>query len=89
MIVEQIVEGVTNDDLDEVEIGVDLIRGLVDEREETLEEIVVENLDVFVKLFVSSTQEVKETVLEILAYISDLSTNSRTALAKHPYFMQK
>ena len=49
----------------------------------------MEHLDVFAKLFVSSTPEIKETVLEILAYVSDLNSNSRTALAKHPYLLLK
>lgn len=89
VIISQIADGIVADNVEDVEIGVDLIRGLVDEREETLEDIVIDNLDVFAKLFVSSTPEIKETVLEILAYISDLSSNSRTALARHPYLVQK
>lgn len=47
----------------------------------------VANIDTFVKLFVSSTSEIRETVLEIFAYISDINTNSRLALAKHPFLI--
>lgn len=41
VIINQIIDGIANDSIEDVEIGIDLIRGLVDEREETLEEIII------------------------------------------------
>lgn len=41
VIVKQIIEGIDSEAIEDVQIGVDLIRGLVNEREESLEEVVV------------------------------------------------
>lgn len=61
------------------------MRGLVDEREESLFTIVPENIKVFNRILMSYTVnvEVKEQVFEILAFVTDSSPEAREMIAKN------
>lgn len=54
-IIRQIREGLENDNTEDIDMGVDMIRGLIDEQDENVGGIIVGNLETFVKLFASAT----------------------------------
>jgi ABC-type branched-subunit amino acid transport system ATPase component len=56
-----------------------LLRGLIDERDETLAPAVTQNIKVFLRVLMCNevTIEVKEQIFEILAFVTDISSTSR------------
>ena len=74
-ILNELEESVLDDRLDEIENSVDLLRGLVDEKEENMVNNVRERVNVFIMLLLSPevSLDLKEQVLEILSFVSDVN----------------
>lgn len=88
-IIRQIREGLDNENHEDIEMGVDMIRGLIEEQDENVGGTVVANLETFVKLYAVAVPEVRETLLEIFAFVSEINTNSRLALARQPVLIER
>ena len=69
-VIEQFLERQTYED---IETGIDLLRALVEQKEEACEQVVTNKIDYFARLLVYSSPEIRQSILEIFAYLSDKS----------------
>jgi hypothetical protein len=74
------------DDTNDVESSVDCLRNLMvsHENEVYLEALLQNNLDILINLLISNSHDVREGVLELLTFLSDLKMSTRVAIAKQP-----
>ena len=84
-ILREINAAILEDRLEDVEGSVELLRGLIDEREETLAPAVTQNVKALLRVLMSVevSMEIKEQIFEILAFVTDISSQSREELLRN------
>lgn len=75
--------------MEDLESAVELLRGLIDERDENLAPAVTQNIQPLLRVIMSNDVniEIKEEIFEILAFVSDFSSISREELLKNDCLM--
>lgn len=84
-ILREINNAILEDKLEDVEGSVELLRGLIDERDETLAPAITQNIKALLRVLMSNdiSIEIKEQIFEILAFVTDISSQSREELLKN------
>ena len=84
-IISEIEEAVLEDRCEDVENSIDLLRGLIDEREENMIVSVRDRLNTFIRVLLSTeiSIDIKEQVLEILSFVSDANADARLLFCKN------
>ncbi len=79
-----------NDKIEEVEMRIELLKGLTDEREDSLSQIIVEHIKVLNRalLYTDLSIEYKEQIFEILSFGADSSAETRAALVGNPILIE-
>lgn len=84
-IIHELHHAILNDKVEDVESSLELLRGLADERDDSLIDAVAENLSVFVCVLLSAevSIDIKEQVMEILSFVSDIGVETRLTFVKN------
>jgi hypothetical protein len=84
-ILSDIGNAILDEKLEEVEASVELLRGLIDERDETMAPAVSKNIKALLRVLMSTevSIEVKEQIFEILGFVTDISSQTREDLLRN------
>ncbi len=84
-IVSEIEEAVLEDRVEDIENSLDLLRGLMDEKDENMITHVRDRVGVFLKIVMSSevSVQIKEQALEILSFVTDVNAEARISFSKN------
>ncbi|KAM3143229.1 hypothetical protein pb186bvf_004561 [Paramecium bursaria] len=84
-------EILNGDAQEEIALVVDILRNLIhiQDNENILEGCLSEYIDQFARLLAYQNQEIREAILEIFCYLTDLKMATRLQIAKHPKILQR
>ena len=86
---DHIEEYIEKDSIEDLETGIDLLKTLVEEKEEICEELIIYKMDFFVRLLLHQEFFIREAILEIFAYLTDKSDPAKKACLNNFRFMNR
>lgn len=77
------------DSYEDLETGIDLLRSLMEQKEEQCESIIEGKMEFFSRLLIYSSLEIREAILEIFAYLCEKSERSKLICLGSLKFMER